>query len=108
MKFGLIGFTSGSVCVAPGLSTAMLHAIKRGDLAEARRIREVFMPFEDLRDAHSPLRTLHDGLRLADIANTGPMWPYLSNIEDSKVLAAIGHEARRLLAADRSAVAKAA
>lgn len=107
-KFGLIGFTSGSVCIAPGLSTALLHAIKRGDLAEAQRIRQVFVPFEDLRDAHSPLRALHDGVRLAGIADTGPMWPYLANITDGKVLAAIELEGKRLLTADRSAVARAA
>jgi dihydrodipicolinate synthase/N-acetylneuraminate lyase len=107
-KFGLIGFTSGSVCIAPGLSTALLHAIKRGDLAEAQRIRELFIPFEDLRDAHSPLRALHDGVRLAGIADTGPMWPYLSNITDKTVIAALEQEAKRLLAANRGAVAKAA
>jgi dihydrodipicolinate synthase/N-acetylneuraminate lyase len=31
-KFGLQAFTSGSVCVAPGLSMALLRAIKRNDL----------------------------------------------------------------------------
>jgi 4-hydroxy-tetrahydrodipicolinate synthase len=107
-KFGLAGFTSGSVCVAPGLSTALLAAIKRGDSGEAERLRALFMPLEDLRDAHSPLRALHDAVRLAGIADTGPMLPFLSNIEDPAILANIEREARRLLAADRAALARAA
>jgi 4-hydroxy-tetrahydrodipicolinate synthase len=106
-KFGLAGFTSGSVCVAPGLSTALLNAIKGGDIAEAERLRALFLPLEDLRDAHSPLRALHDAVRLAGIADTGPMLPYLSNIDDPAVLANIEREAGRLLdrARDYAAIA---
>jgi 4-hydroxy-tetrahydrodipicolinate synthase len=99
--FGLIGFTSGSVCVAPGLSTALLNAVKRGDLAEAQRLRALFMPLEDLRDAHSPLRALHEAVRLAGIADTGPMLPFLSNIDDPAIVAEIAREARRLLDRER-------
>jgi dihydrodipicolinate synthase/N-acetylneuraminate lyase len=107
-KFGLKAFTSGSVCVAPGLSMALLHAIKRGDLAEAQRIRALFLPLEDQRDKHSPLRVLHDAVRLAGIANTGPMQPYLTGFTDPAILGAIEKAAKELLAADRSATAKAA
>jgi dihydrodipicolinate synthase/N-acetylneuraminate lyase len=107
-KFGLKAFTSGSVCVAPGLSMALLHAIKRGDLAEAQRIRALFIPLEDQRDKHSPLRVLHDAVRLAGIANTGPMQPYLTGFTDPAILGAIEKAAKELLAADRSATAKAA
>jgi 4-hydroxy-tetrahydrodipicolinate synthase len=96
-KFGLTGFTSGSVCVAPGLSTALLAAVKRGDLGEAGRLRALFMPLEDLRDAHSPLRALHEAVRLAGIADTGPMLPFLSSIDDPTVLAAIERASRELL-----------
>jgi len=40
--FGLGGFTSGCVCVAPRLSRAMLEAIRKRDWERAERIRQVF------------------------------------------------------------------
>jgi 4-hydroxy-tetrahydrodipicolinate synthase len=55
------------------------------------------MPLEDPRDAHSPLRAPHDAVRLAGIADTGPMLPFPSNIEDPAILADLEREARRLL-----------
>jgi dihydrodipicolinate synthase/N-acetylneuraminate lyase len=107
-KFGLQAFTSGSVCIAPGLSMALLRAIKRNDLKEAERIRALFIALEDQRDKHSPLRVLHDAVRLAGIANTGPMQPYLTRFSDPAILGAIEKAAKELLAADRTATAKAA
>jgi dihydrodipicolinate synthase/N-acetylneuraminate lyase len=84
--FGLQAFTSGSVCVAPRLSTMIREAVQAGKYAEAEAIRTHFMPLEDLRDGHSPLRVLHEAIRLAGIAETGPMLPFLSNIEDPATL----------------------
>jgi dihydrodipicolinate synthase/N-acetylneuraminate lyase len=107
-KFGLQAFTSGSVCVAPGLSMALLRAIKGNNLKEAERIRALFIPLEDQRDKHSPLRVLHDAVRLAGISNTGPMQPYLSGFTDPAILGAIEKAAKELLAAERSSTAKAA
>lgn len=107
-KFGLQAFTSGSVCVAPGLSMALLRAIKRNDLKEAERIRALFIALEDQRDKHSPLRVLHDAVRLAGISNTGPMQPYLTGFSDPAILGGIEKAAKDLLVADRSATAKAA
>lgn len=107
-KFGLQGFTSGSVCVAPGLSMRLLQALKRGDVAEAHRIRALFIPLEDERDRHSPIRALHDAVRLAGIANTGPMQPYLTGFGDPTTLSAIEKAAVALLAAERNATPKAA
>ena len=107
-KFGFQAFTSGSVCIAPGLSMALLRAIKRNDRAEAERIRALFIPLEDERDRHSPLRVLHDAVRLAGIANTGPMQPYLSGFNEPAILGGIEKAAKNLLAADRAATAKAA
>jgi len=107
-KFGLQAFTSGSVCVAPGLSMALLRALKRGDLAEANRVRELFIPLENERDRHSPIRVLHDAVRLAGICDTGPMQPYLTGFTDPKILAGIEKAAKGLLAAERSATARAA
>lgn len=77
-KFGLRSFTSGSVCVAPHGSMAMLAALRRGDVAEAERLREAYLPLEDLRDGISPIRTLHDAVTLAGIADMGPMLPLMS------------------------------
>lgn len=79
-QFGLGGFTSGSVCVAPRGSMAMLAAIQRGDWATAERLRDGFLPLEDLRDGISPIRTLHDAVTLAGIADMGPMLPLLTGL----------------------------
>jgi len=83
-RFGLAGFTSGSVSIAPHLSSAMLAALKAGDSERAETIRRTFLAFEDLRDAHSQIAVLHDGVRLAGIADTGPLQPYLANLEPDR------------------------
>src|ERR1041385_9233916 len=82
--FGLGGFTSGCVCVAPRLSRLMLEALRRDDYAEAERIRQVFRPLEDLRNAINPICVLHEAVRLAGIAQTGPLLPLLSNLEEKE------------------------
>lgn len=48
---GATGFTSGLVNVAPGLSLAVLAALRAGDYPEAMRIWERIRPFEELRAA---------------------------------------------------------
>jgi 4-hydroxy-tetrahydrodipicolinate synthase len=101
--FGLAAFTSGSVCVAPKLSMALLRALKRGDIDEAQHIRALFIPLEDLRDRHSPLRVLHAAVALAGIADTGPLLPFLSNIEDASVLEQIEKQARDLFQSNHTA-----
>jgi len=101
--FGLAGFTSGCVCVAPKLSATMLQAMRGKDWEKAERIRRIFKPLEDLRNAINPIRVLHEAVRLAGIAQTGPLLPLLSNLpegEHAKVQAA----AQTLLEADRGAV----
>ncbi len=100
-QFGLTAFTSGSVCVAPRSSTALLHALKRGDVAEAEAIRERFLPLEDLRDGISPIRVLHDAVTLAGIADMGPMLPMLSNLSGDE-RARVEPAARELAALDAS------
>lgn len=84
--FGLTGFTSGSVCVAPRLSTLLHAALKTKEYGKAAEIRALFLPFEDLRDRISPLRVLHEAVTLAGIANMGPMLPMLSGIDDRAML----------------------
>jgi dihydrodipicolinate synthase/N-acetylneuraminate lyase len=96
--FGLGGFTTGCGCVAPALSQAMLGAIRRHDWAEAERVRKVFEPLEDLRNAISPIRVLHEAVAGAGIAATGPLLPLLDPVEEAH-RPAIAAAARALLAA---------
>lgn len=95
--FGLGGFTSGCVCVAPRLSQQMLAAVTGGQWDEAERIRAIFRPLEDLRNAINPIRVLHQAVESAGIAQTGPLLPLLSNVEPAHV-PAIAAAARELLA----------
>lgn len=95
--FRLGGFTSGCVCVAPRLSQRMLAAVRRGEWDEAERIRGIFRPLEDLRNAIHPIRVLHQAVESAGIAHTGPLLPLLSNVESTHV-PAITAAARALLA----------
>ena len=81
--FGLAGFTSGCICVGPRLSRLMLEAIRAEDWAKAESIRQIFKPLEDLRNAINPIRVLHEAVRLAGIAETGPLIPLLSNLAGS-------------------------
>lgn len=102
--FKLTGFTSGSVCVAPCLSTSLLNALKAKDYARAAEIRALFLPLEDLRDGISPLRVLHEAVTLAGVADVGPMYPMLSNIDDQAQLAKIKTAAEQLKQLDRAAM----
>ncbi len=76
--FGLNGFTTGSGCIAPGLSNALFDACERRDYDAAARIREEFLPLEDLRDAWGPSKVLHFATALAGLSETGPILPYSS------------------------------
>lgn len=82
--FGLGGFTSGCVCIAPALSAAMLEAIRAQSWGKAENIRQTFKPLEDLRNEINPIRVLHEAVRLAGIAETGPLLPLLSNLEPAR------------------------
>src|SRR5688572_5998123 len=81
--FKLAGFTSGVVCVAPRISHDMLKAMHGGDWQAAEKFRATCKPLEDLRNAISPVRVLHEAVRLAGIANTGPITPLLSNLGEA-------------------------
>jgi dihydrodipicolinate synthase/N-acetylneuraminate lyase len=61
----------------------MLKAMRAGDWTTAEKLRATCKPLEDLRNAISPVRVLHEAVRLAGIANTGPLTPLLSNLEES-------------------------
>jgi dihydrodipicolinate synthase/N-acetylneuraminate lyase len=98
-KFGCVGFTSGCVCVNPGLSQQMLKAIGDRDYDRAEAIRRVFVPLEDLRNEINPIRVLHSAVQLAGIAETGRLQPLLSGLT-STALERIEAASRTLLAAE--------
>ena len=98
--FGLVGFTSGAVCVGPRGSTLLLGALKAGDWTDAEALRAAYLPLEDLRDALSQIRVLHEAVTLAGIADMGPILPHLSNI-GAEHRSAIRAAAQALLAHDR-------
>ncbi len=75
--FGVRGFTSGCVCLAPSRSMEMLRAIQRGDYESAELIRHRFAALEDLRNQINPIRVLH-AVELGGVAETGPLTPLLS------------------------------
>jgi dihydrodipicolinate synthase/N-acetylneuraminate lyase len=97
--FGLGGFTTGCGCVAPRLSQRLLSAAVAGRWDEAERIRRIFEPLEDLRNAINPIRVLHEAVAAAGIAATGPLLPLLELVEEAD-RPAIAAAARALLAAN--------
>jgi dihydrodipicolinate synthase/N-acetylneuraminate lyase len=99
--FGLAGFTTGSGCVGPRGSSGLLAALKKKDYARAEQLRAPFIALEDLRDSLSPIRVLHEAVRLAEIADTGPILPLLSNIEPEHH-PRVKKAAQELLATDRA------
>lgn len=99
--FGLRAFTSGSACVAPRQSTALLRALQQGRFDEAETIRARFLPLEDLRDGIHPIRVLHDAVTESGIADAGPLLPLLSGL-DGGTRARVGEAARTLLAGERA------
>jgi len=94
----LAGFTSGCVCVNPALSAMMLKACQAGQWEEADRIRRVFEPLENLRNAINPVRVLHEAVTLAGIGDMGAIMPLLSGL-DAAQRANVEKAARELLAA---------
>jgi dihydrodipicolinate synthase/N-acetylneuraminate lyase len=105
--FGIAGFTSGCVCIAPKSAALLLKAMQRQDWAEAERLRALFMPLEECRIRLHLIRVLHEALTLSCIADMGPILPMLSNI-DAKHHAEIRTLALALKQEDERAAAKAA
>jgi 4-hydroxy-tetrahydrodipicolinate synthase len=83
----LSSFTTGSGCIAPRLSAGIFASAGRGDFVEAERLRELFLPLEDLRDRWNPARVLHYAVEVAGIARAGPVLPFLSSLSESEMLA---------------------
>lgn len=98
-EYGLAGFTSGSVCIAPKGSMALLALLREGRVEEAEAVRARYMPMEDCRDGISPIRVLHDAVTLAGVADMGPMLPMLSGLSEAE-RAVVAPVAKALLQAD--------
>ena len=85
---------------APRASRIPCAADRRaGRAAEGiARLREAFLPLEDIRDARSPLCVLHRAVDLAGIADTGPLTPMLSDVVAGESKAELADVAQTLLA----------
>ncbi len=97
----LPGFTTGSGCLAPGLSQEILDNCVDGRFDDAETLRQAFLPHEDLRDAWGPARVLHQATQLTDVAHTGPIPPYVTSLSESQ-LTMLAPVARALVAASTS------
>jgi len=98
--FKLPGFTAGVINIAPAAFNHMLKSMRTHNWAEAEKVQLICKPLEDLRNEISPVRVLHEAVRLCGIAETGPLLPLLSNLDPAdhpRVAAA----AKALLAANR-------
>lgn len=94
--YRLAGFTSGLVCIAPALSMAYREALMADRFQEAGARLEDFRRLEALRERHSPIRVMHEAVRLCGIAETGPILPLLANLEEDH-WPAVRHAADALL-----------
>lgn len=83
-RFKLNGFTTGSGVLAPKRSRELLEACNRGDYESAAKLRQLFLPLEDLRDAWGPSRVLHAAVALSGLAETGPAPPFVSGLVESQ------------------------
>ena len=92
------GFTSGCVCVNPALSAQMLESCQAGRWEEVDRIRRVFEPLENLRNAINPVRVLHEAVTLAGIGDMGAITPLLSGLDAAQRME-VEKAARELLGA---------
>lgn len=103
--FKLPGFTTGSGCVAPRLTQSLFEACRAGDFAAAEKIRESFLPHEDLRDAWGPAPVLHAAVEGAGIAKTGPILPYLAPLTEEQI-GKLGPVARKLAEENARAISR--
>lgn len=84
-EWKLPGFTTGSGCLAPRLSGQIFDHCRRGEWDAAERLRSLFLPLEDLRDAWGPARVLHAAVAAAGLAQTGPIAPYQSALSATQI-----------------------
>jgi dihydrodipicolinate synthase/N-acetylneuraminate lyase len=91
--FKLYGYTTGSGCIGSAWTQKLFEACVAGKWQEAEKIREKFMPLEGMRDAQGPARVLHAATRVARIAETGAIPPFITELDrsfDAKLGEAVG------------------
>ena len=79
---GAVGFSSGMANFAPRTSLAILQRFARGDRSGAEALREVMVPFEDLRGERSARYSgsaLHAAMECAGLAG-GPVVPFAEDV----------------------------
>lgn len=82
MESGAVGFSSGMANFAPHLSLRLLRSFQAGDTAEAERIRQLMLPFEDFRGengARYSSSALHAAMDCAGLAG-GPVIPFAEDV----------------------------
>jgi dihydrodipicolinate synthase/N-acetylneuraminate lyase len=97
----LQGFTTGSGCIAPSLSLALLRALRARDWAEAERLRMLFEPLESERERLGGIAVLHGVMGAIGLGEMGPIAPLLSDVPASALGPAIA-AARTLLEQERA------
>ena len=84
MESSAVGFSSGMANFVPNLSLGLLRSFRDGDRAEAERIRELMVPFEDFRGenaARYSASALHAAMDIAGLAG-GPVIPFAEDVAD--------------------------
>ena len=84
MESSAVGFSSGMANFVPNLSLGLLRSFREGDRAEAERIRELMVPFEDFRGenaARYSASALHAAMDIAGLAG-GPVIPFAEDVAD--------------------------
>jgi 4-hydroxy-tetrahydrodipicolinate synthase len=99
-KFGIKGYTSGSGLLAPHISMALLEAVKQGDRSVVEKLSRHFEAFDAARANYSAIPVVHAAVRLAGIADTGPMGPFFDSDYDEKDTAEIARVAKDLMNAN--------
>ena len=78
------------------MATAVKYSKKQVAAIMERYAREQFRPLEDLRNEINPIRVLHDAVTFSGIADMGPAYPMLTNLEE-KERPAVDSAAKSLL-----------
>ena len=82
LEAGAVGFSSGMANFVPRMSLELLGRFKAGDKDEAQRLRQLMVPFEDLRGergARYSGSALHAGMECAGLAG-GPVIPFAEDV----------------------------
>lgn len=82
LEHGAVGFSSGMANFVPRLSLRLLRSFQQGKVEEARRLRALMVPFEDLRGergARYSGSALHTGMDCAGLAG-GPVIPFAEDV----------------------------